>query len=354
MRQRIKALIVAVVVGATGSALAQTAPQTAPPPMMPPAAATPPVAPPSTPGDEAARSLSDFQNFGPHRAFVVAPDGRPSWWAGAGGPDPGATVAAALKRCLERAKEECKLHIVNNYTVTGHDWRELVPARSAGAVDIGRLRPQPYWSMRGPQLATGLIVWSHGYMAGKNSTESAPQTWIGHFTRLGYDLYRFDREWITDWASDATALADAVTKAKAMGYRRIILAGQSAGAWVSLAALQRGAAVDGVISISAAHHGTVDKMRDLTRARSEWQHVLEGIKRGPRLIVVNFAEDAYDVGGRMNDARSILAKNGVDAEIIDAPEGFKGHGAAAASTFARKFGACFATFIETGSRKAPC
>ena len=83
-----------------------------------------------------------------------------------------------------------------------------MPARAADAPDIGRLRPQPYWSMRGPQLATGLIVWSHGYMAGKNATDSAPQSWVGRFTRLGYDLYRFDREWISDWASDATALAD--------------------------------------------------------------------------------------------------------------------------------------------------
>src|SRR5258705_1655861 len=109
--------------------------------------------------------------------------------------------------------------------------------------------------MRGPQLATGLIVWSHGYLAGKNSAESAPQPWIGRFTRLGYDLYRFDREWIADWASDATALAAAVHKARELGYRRIVLAGQSAVAWVSLAALVRGAAVDCVISMSADHHG---------------------------------------------------------------------------------------------------
>jgi len=81
--------------------------------------------------------------------------------------------------------------------------------------------------------------------------------------------------------------------------------------------------------------------------------VLEGIRRGPRLIVVNFAGDAYDVGGRMDDARSILARNGVDADIIDAPDGFKGHNAAD-STFARKFGACFAAFIETGKKQAPC
>ncbi|WP_428685985.1 hypothetical protein [Reyranella sp.] len=338
MRQRISSLIVAAMIAAAAPANAQTASQ---PPGQAPSAS------------DAARLLADFQNFGPHRAFVVSPDGRASWWAGVSGPDPAPAITSALKRCRERTQQDCKLHIVNNYTVTGHDWRELVPARSAGAVDIGRLRPQPYWSMRGPQLANGLIVWSHGYMAGKNSTESAPQAWVGHFTHLGYDLYRFDREWITDWASDASALADAVAKARALGYRRIILAGQSAGAWVSLAALQRGAAADGVISIAAAHHGPVEKMRDPTRARSEWQHVLEGIRRGPRLIVVNFAGDAYDVGGRMDDARSILGRNGVEAEIVDAPEGFKGHGAAD-SIFSRKFGACFAAFIETGKKQPPC
>lgn len=311
---------------------------------------------PAVPGlnAEAARSLSDFLNAGPHRAFVVGADGRASWWAGVGGPDPGTAVSNALKRCEERGKPPCTLHVVNNYTVNGAPWREQVPARASDAPDIGRLRPEPYWSMRGPQLANGLIVWSHGYMAGKNATDSAPQIWIGRFTRAGYDLYRFDREWIADWASDATALADAMRKAREMGYRRIILAGQSAGAWVSLAALARGAPVDGVISIAAAHHGEVTRMRDTTRARSEWQNVLRALKPGPRVVLVNFAEDAYDVGGRMADARSIFGKSGVDGVIIDEPEGFKGHGAGSDSAFGRKFGPCMVVFIETGKKQQPC
>jgi pimeloyl-ACP methyl ester carboxylesterase len=332
-----KAVIVAAVtllVGSIGAAWAETRPAL---------------------NDAAARAFSDFQNLGPHRAFAVSPDGGAFTWAGAGGPDPGGAVTSVMKRCEERsAGKPCVLHVVNNYTVTGQNWREAIPARAPGAADIGRLRPEPYWSMRGPQLATGLIVWSHGYMSGKNSTESAPQVWTGRFLRAGYDLYRFDREWISDWASDATTLADAVRKAKAMGYRRVVLAGQSAGAWVSLAALQRGAPADGVISVAAAHHGTVDKMRDTTRARSEWQHVLDGIKRGPRVVVVNFAEDTYDVGGRMNDARSIFGKTGVDAVVIDEPAGFTGHGASADFGFARTFGPCLLAFVENGARRKPC
>ena len=285
---------------------------------------------------------------------MIGPDGKATWWAGVSGPDPGGAVATAMRRCEEKAKQGCVLHTVNNYPIAGAEWRQLVPARAADAPDIGRLRPEPYWSMRGPQRAAGLIVWSHGYLAGKNATESAPQPWVGRFTNLGYDLYRFDREWINDWPGDATALADAMAKARQLGYRRILLAGQSAGAWVSLAALQRGAPVDGVISISAAHHGEVTKMKDPTRARSEWQHMIEALKSGPRVVLVNFADDAYDVGGRMADARSAFAKSGVAAVIVDAPSGFKGHGAGNDFSFARKFGPCMQAFIESGATQPPC
>jgi pimeloyl-ACP methyl ester carboxylesterase len=302
---------------------------------------------------EATKSFADFESFGPHRAFVVGPDGKAAWWAGVGGPDPGNAVASAMRRCEERNKQGCVLYTVNNYTVTGGEWRQLVPERAADTPDIGRLRPEPYWSMRGPQRATGLIVWSHGYKAGKNSTENAPQPWMGRFTHLGYDLYRFDREWINDWPGDATALAAAVAKARQLGYRRILLAGQSAGAWVSLAALQRGAPVDGVISISAAHHGEVTKMRDTTRARSEWQHLIEALKPGPKVVLVNFAGDDYDVGGRMADARSAFAKSGVEAVIIDDPSGFKGHFAGSDFSFARKFGPCIQAFVEKGTKLPP-
>lgn len=311
---------------------------------------------PAVPGlnAEAARSFSDFLNSGPHRAFVIGADGKASWWAGVAGADPGNAVTRALKRCEEQSQPPCTLHVVNNYTVSSAAWWEQIPARATEAVDLGRVRPEPYWSMRGPQLARGLVVWSHGYMAGKNATDSAPQSWIGRFARQGYDLYRFDREWIADWASDATALAGAVRKARELGYRHIVLAGQSAGAWVSLAALARGAPVDGVVSVAAAHHGEVRNMGDPTRARSEWQHLLQALKPGPRIVLVNFAEDAYDVGGRMADARAILAKNGVDAAIVDDPEGFKGHGAGSNPVFARKFGPCLQAFIETGRKQPPC
>jgi len=61
-----------------------------------------------------------------------------------------------------------------------------------------------------------------------------------------------DREWITHRVSDATLLADALGRARAVRSRRVIFAGKSAGARVSLAALPRGVAADGVVPIAAA------------------------------------------------------------------------------------------------------
>src|SRR5258707_12500294 len=162
-----KGLIVAVaalVLGPTGMAVAQ------------------PAAPPLN--AEATKSFADFQNFGPHRAFVIGPDGKATWWAGGSGPDPGGAVAAAMRRCEEKTKQGCVLHAVNNYPITGADGRQLVPARAADAPDIGRLRPEPYWSMRGPHRAPGLLVWGHGYFAGKKATQRAPQPRVGRSTNI--------------------------------------------------------------------------------------------------------------------------------------------------------------------------
>jgi pimeloyl-ACP methyl ester carboxylesterase len=302
-------------------------------------------------GADAQQSYDDFQRLAPHRAFATAADGKAYLWAGVSGTDPGAAVAGVLKTCEERAKSRCALYAVNNVVLNGRDWKTAAPPLLPA---IGRLRPEPYWQNRGPQAAAGLIVWSHGYMSGKDSTASAPQGQVANFTREGYDLYRFDREWINDWPGDATALAGAARQAKAMGYRRVILAGQSAGAWVSMAAAYRGAPVDGVISVAAAHHGYVRTMRDVSVARAEWQQIVRSIRPGPRLVVVNFANDDYDVGGRIDDARAAFAASGVQALVIAEPQGFSGHGAAGGNAFPRKFGACIHGFIEAGARQAPC
>ncbi len=80
----------------------------------------------------------------------------------------------------------------------------------------------------------------------------------------------------------------------------------------------------------------------------------QGPETGPAIVVVNFADDTYDVGGRMADAKAAFATSGVTALVIDDPDGFKGHGAGGESTFARKFGPCIVAFVETRKKQSPC
>jgi pimeloyl-ACP methyl ester carboxylesterase len=302
-------------------------------------------------GADARRVYADFERLGPHRVFMLAPDGKAYTWAGSSGVDPSGSVERGLKDCETKARAKCTLYAVNNVVLNGRDWKSVAPPTLPM---IGRLRPEPYWENKGPQAAAGLIVWSHGYMTGIDATASAPQGQVAYFTQAGYDLYRFDRQWIRDWPGDATQLVEAVKQAKSMGYRRVILAGQSAGGWVSLAATYRGAPADGVIAVSPAHHGEVKDMRDTSKARTEWQQIVGGIKPGPRVLVVIFKDDTYDVGGRTDDASAAFKASGVDSLVVAYPEGFTGHGAAGNNTFPRKFGACIYAFIEKDARQAPC
>lgn len=93
-------------------------------------------------------------------------------------------------------------------------------------------------------------------------------------------------------------------------------------------------------------------MRDVTLASSEWQQIVRGIKHGPRLVVVNFAGDDYDVGGRMDDARAAFAASGVQALVIADP--LQGPRRGGRRSFPRKCGACINAFIEIGTHQAPC
>ncbi len=223
------------------------------------------------------------------------------------------------------------------------------------ARNIGRLTPQPGLQVHGPKHAKGLVVWSHGYSRGVNSANSSPQPYVNAFVKAGYDLYRFDRQWINNWASDAGDLSSAVAAARRLGYRRIFLMGQSAGAWVSLASLGRDARADGVIAVAPAHHGKADQMFDPTIAASDWETIIEDIPSGPRVAVVLFAGDDYDVGGRGDVARKVLNTGRTPAIIIDQPDGFEGHGAGWSYRFARTYGGCLFRFLtDAGGNGLPC
>jgi len=219
---------------------------------------------------------------------------------------------------------------------------------------IGVLTAEPKNHNVGPQQAAGLVVYSHGYMSGLDHTASPTQPYVKHWWGHGYDGYRFNRRYILDPAADANTLVEAVRLARSLGYKRVVLTGQSAGAWTSIIAGSLGVQADGIIAISGSWHGKVKDQKDLTRVKSEWQRYVNAIRPGARYFIVKFLDDEYDVGGMLEAAKPIFVQHGVDAILLNYPPGFSGHHAADKNDFNGAYGKCMFKYIETGVRESPC
>jgi hypothetical protein len=297
--------------------------------------------------------FTEFVTYAPHRTFYVAADGSGHSWSGTNGETPALAIRNGLNDCHERWKTDCRLYAVNNFLLGGRDWRDVVLARSSAAVDIGRLRPQPYWANGGPATASGLLVWSHDYEEGVDRTATAPASYVGHFTKGGYDLYRFDRRWVRDWSVDATHLSDMVKQAKAMGYRRVMLAGLGAGAWISLVAASHGASVDGVIAVAPEFRGDSNVMADAPMARANWQKITASLAAGPRVFIVNFVRNG-PAPTYAADARAAFSASGASAVVVTDPPDFPDRPSLQRPGFSRAYGGCLYQFVENGVRRAPC
>ena len=117
---------------------------------------------------------------------------------------------------------------------------QLVPAQDAA-------------SLVGAKRAQGAVIWSHGRSLEQEASLDPTPEYIGAFRAAGWDTFRLNRPSITDTLTEnAAALAVEAEALKHRGYRRVVLAGQSFGAFISLIAAGHSDAVDTVIGTAPA------------------------------------------------------------------------------------------------------
>jgi pimeloyl-ACP methyl ester carboxylesterase len=117
---------------------------------------------------------------------------------------------------------------------------QLVPAQDAA-------------SLVGAKRAQGAVIWSHGRSLEQEVSLDPTPEYIGAFRAAGWDTFRPNRPSITDTLTEsAAALAVEAEVLKHRGYRRVVLAGQSFGAFISLIAAGHSDAVDTVIGTAPA------------------------------------------------------------------------------------------------------
>ena len=220
----------------------------------------------------------------------------------------------------------------------------ILLSRPAPADDLSFVPAYPSTALKGPQAAKGALIWSHGInsILGKEDAESPTPLFVTLFRDSGWDVFRLNRPRMSEEPrGTADELVRRVHNLKQQGYAKVVLAGQSRGAWISLMAAGQSDEIHAVIANAPAYDGTSAgsaSMKFQKNAVVLYDH-LARIHQG-RIMISFFADDAYDPGGRAAKADEILTRNGVPHLILDRPAELIGHHAGNSGLFMRRFGAC--------------
>ncbi len=299
-------------------------------------------------GAEARASAARFLLMNLPRAYATGPNGGFGWQAGGG--DAAFVEQRALESCQRRSNgAPC--------TIIARDLARLSPERPAPTAPAGtrlggfaqEVLPDPRMLWWGPGAARGVLVFAHGRApGGGDSRGQQPQSWTRHFNNAGYDVWRFDRHPGSDDATRAAGwLREHLAALRAMGYRRIAVAGQSRGGWNSLMMLDTPGLADAVIAIAPASHGQLGSPEHM-RALDDWRAILATARPSQaRVVFANFRNDPFDPDPDRRAALAETLRGRVGALlVIDRPEGIEGHGGGVSTPFNERFGACLLAFAE--------
>ena len=299
-----------------------------------------------------------------NRAFAVSAHNSGSAFGWSSADDAMRTAVANCQARAAPAGETCTPYAVNTQIMyPGQEY--TLPFRGQR---LGPFNPSPEFVYHGPGQAHGLLIWSHGtyaaggYACGDNGAKYAPWAAITLFNRAGWDIVRFDRDPCQDdLAAALRQIPGGVAAAKAAGYRRIVLAGQSRGAVHSLMSLTNPEvkdAVTGVIAFSPANSGK--DVFSITVGEKRWNGLVDGLSGTTPVAVFFFDKDEFNPLAKQqteyarqnwrermpnahiyfnDDPRMVIASNGQP----------NGHGGAGRPAFTQKYGACLIQMMEQGA-----
>jgi pimeloyl-ACP methyl ester carboxylesterase len=222
---------------------------------------------------------------------------------------------------------------------------------TAPAATMG-LDPAFPQSLLGAERATGVVVWNHGRSITVEDSESPTPPFLGVLRDGGWDILRFDRPRDGDTLTDSTRrLVENVARLKRQGYRHVVLAGQSFGAFLALMAADASDDVDAVVATAPAAFGSFDEFYDSWRLNATRLYpLLERVKRA-RVMLFYFHGDDFDPGGRAERSRAILSERGLGFAVVDQPAFLVGHWASSSGLFLRRFGSCVRDFVGADALK---
>lgn len=211
--------------------------------------------------------------------------------------------------------------------------------------------------LAGPERAQGIVIWNHG-ISGTLPSWQAPAAPAMRVLQLrGWDVIMLKRHHLAETAPGGPlyrtvqrTLEEVATQKKA-GYRKVVLAGQSFGGYVTLESIDSSPDLYAAIAFApgvrpSGGSGALDP--------TEIEQILGRAKVG-RLAVVLPKDDAlFGNIARGVRAQPILARRPFPYLSIDetnAPE-ITGHGGGVSSRFALRYGHCLAEFLAAATLPA--
>ena len=205
--------------------------------------------------------------------------------------------------------------------------------------------------MAGPQRAHGLVIWNHG-ISGTTESWRAPAAPVLRLIQVrGWDVIMLKRHHLAETMPggplDRTVkrtLAEAAAQRQA-GYKKIVLAGQSFGGYVTLEAIDTAPDIDAAIAFSpgvrvSGASGALDP--------AVVERILERARVGRLAVVLPKNDALFGNIARGVRARPILAKRDFPWLMVDetSPGDIVGHGGGVTGRFALRYGACLAEFLD--------
>jgi pimeloyl-ACP methyl ester carboxylesterase len=206
--------------------------------------------------------------------------------------------------------------------------------------------------VNGPDKAVGVVIWNHG-ISGSTQSWMAPAPPVFRLIQTrGWDVIMLKRHHLAETAPGSTLYRtvqrtlEEVTAVRKQGYRKVALAGQSFGGYVTLEAIDTVPDIDaavafapGVRSSSAA--GALDP--------SITDRLLQSAKVGRLALVFPKHDSLFNYLERGENAQAVLSRRSVPYLLVDETGGISGHGGAVTGRFALKYGLCLADFLSTPS-----
>lgn len=196
----------------------------------------------------------------------------------------------------------------------------------------------------GPRIARGALVWLPGTYGPDQPGPPNPPDMVARFAGRHFDVFQFLRPRGNDpLAGSGETLLRGLTALRALGYKRIVVAGHSRGAWIALSVMAHPSLADAVVAVSPGAFGTRPERQP--EARASWE-ALWRAARAPdmRVVLVQLADDPYDPDPTWRLAIARRAK--VRLKSVYRPPEPSGHIGVYDPHFDERLGAAIAAFAD--------